>query len=89
MRVLGREPEALGSLTLEVELDHDGRFLARDPGVVTRLERKHRWSFMLEGAAVGVRTLDPAAREKADVGVHAEIGATFGFMSFDHRNPAG
>jgi hypothetical protein len=77
MGVLGGKAEAVGRLTLEVELDDDGSFLARNPGVVTRLERKHRWGFMLERAAVGVRTLDPAAREEADVGVHAEIGAHF------------
>jgi hypothetical protein len=77
MRVLGRQPEALGRLALEVEFDHDSGFLARDPRVVTRLQRDRCWGFMLEGAAIGVAPLDPTASEEPDVGVHAEVRANF------------
>jgi hypothetical protein len=77
MRVLGRQAEALGRLALEVEFDHDSGFLARDPRVVTRLQRDHCWGFMLEAAAIGVAPLDPTASEEPDVGVHAEVRANF------------
>ncbi len=71
MGVFGRKAEALGRLALEVEFDHDGRFLARDPGVMTWLDCNHSWGLVLERVAIGVLALDPAAGEKANVGVHA------------------
>ena len=73
--VRGRHPEAVHGVALEVELDQDDRLLADDPAVVARLDRDDLRRLVLDDAAVGVLDVDLAAREEADVRVHAELGA--------------
>src|SRR6266571_2550545 len=65
------QPEAGRRLSLVVELDHDRRLLADDPGVVPRLDHDHARRHEVERAAVGVLAADLPAREEAHVRVHA------------------
>jgi len=75
LRLRGYTAEAAGGLAFEVDLDQDGRLVADDPAVVAGLDRDHLGRGELGGAAVGVADADPAARDEADVRVHAEVGA--------------
>src|SRR6187455_844929 len=70
-----RYAESVDRVLFEVELDHDHRFLADDPAVMSRLDRENLWGFVLDDAAVGIFDVDLAADEEPDMRVHAEGGS--------------
>ena len=67
-----RHPEAADRVTLEIELDQHDWFLAHDPTVMPRIDRHDLGSLVFHDTAVGVFDVDFAARQEADVGVHAQ-----------------
>src|SRR3954451_17554114 len=75
VRMARRHPEPVDGVPLEVELDQHHRLLADHPAVVPRFDRDNLRRLVLDDAAVGVLDVNLAAREEADVRVHAEIGA--------------
>jgi hypothetical protein len=74
-----RHPEPADGISLEVELDQHRRLISYYPPVVPRLDRDDRGCHKLHRAAIRVLNVDLAARQEADVGVHAEIRTDDGF----------
>src|SRR6266851_9083357 len=74
MAVRVRHPEAADRVALEVEFDQHHRFVSHHPAVVARLDRHNLRRLVLDHTAVVVLDVNFAAGEKADVGVHAEVG---------------
>ena len=68
-------PRRLDRVALEVELDHHHRLVAHDPAVMARFDRHDLRRLVLHDAPVGILDMDFAARQKADVRVHAQVGA--------------
>jgi len=68
-------PKPPDGIALEVELDEHHWFASDDPAVVTRLDGDDLRGLVLDDAAVGVLDVNLAADEKANVRVHAEVGA--------------
>src|SRR6266568_4743670 len=69
--------EAVDRVALKVEFDQHRRRLADHPAVVAGIDRDDLRRLVLHDAAVGVPDVDLAAREKADVGMHAECGTDY------------
>ena len=67
-----RHPESADRVTLEIEFDQHDWFLAHNPTVMPRIDRHDLGSLVFHDTAVGVFDVDFAARQKADVGVHAQ-----------------
>jgi len=65
--------EAADRLTLEVEFDQHHRLLADNPTVMSRLDCDDLGSFVFHDTTVTIFDVDFAARQKADVGVHAQV----------------
>jgi hypothetical protein len=72
-------PQTLDRISLEIEFDQDDRFVPDDPAVVSGVDRDDLRRLALDPAAVGVFDMEPAAGEKADMRVHAQVGADDGF----------
>src|SRR5262249_60962023 len=70
-----RHAETGDRIALEVELDQHDRLVADHPAIVPGLDGDDLRRAVLDDAAVGVLDVDLAAREEADVRVHAEVGA--------------
>jgi len=67
--------ETTDRVSFEIEFDeHDG-FVADDPAVVSRFDRDDLWRLAFHAAAIRVFDVNPSASEKADMRVHAVIGA--------------
>ena len=75
MRMFFREPEAARGAFLGVELDENRLLVPDHPRVVAGLEHDDLGRDVFEPAAVVVFALDVSAGEKADVRVHAKLGA--------------
>ena len=67
--------EPADRVTLEVEFDQHHRLLADDPTVMPRLDRHDLGGLVFHDTTVGVFDVDFAARQKADVGVHAQVSS--------------
>src|SRR5262245_60590253 len=76
--MLARHAEPGDGVAFEIEFNQDDRLPAHHPTVVTRIDRHDLRRLVLDDAAVGIFDVDLAAREEADVCVHAAVGA-------DHR----
>src|SRR5262245_59856299 len=70
-----RHAQASDRVALEIEFDQHHRLAADDPAVMSRLDRDDLRRLVFDDAAVGVFDVNLAARQEADVCVHAEVGA--------------
>jgi hypothetical protein len=68
-------PETPDRISLEIEFDEDDGLVADDPAVVLRLDRDDTRRAAFYAAAIRVLDVDPPAREKTDMRVHAVLGA--------------
>src|SRR5215471_4257279 len=70
-----RHAEPRGRVAHEVDLDEHRRLVTDDPPVVPRLDRDDLRRGELQRLPVAVARRDRAARDEADVRVHADLGA--------------
>jgi hypothetical protein len=73
MSMLASQSEPVCGLGLGVEVHEHRRLVTHDPCVVPRLQDDNRGRRVLKGAAVSVRSVYPAPRQEAHVGMAAEV----------------
>jgi hypothetical protein len=64
-----------GGFTGKVKLNQNGTFVAHYPAIMPRLHNEHLRGDELQRASVCVLNIDLPARQKAQMHVHAEVGA--------------
>jgi hypothetical protein len=80
MLMHSRESKAARRGSLRVKLDQDRCLLTHDPCIMAWFHHHHVRRDKVEGAAIGIRALDVATGQKADVRMHAERGAHEGLQ---------
>ena len=78
-------PESSNCVSLEIELNQYRGFGADNPPIVPRFNGDDLWGHELKSAAVSIFDVNLTARQKADMGMHAQIGAD---DRFHVRGPA-
>jgi hypothetical protein len=75
VRVSRRHPEPLDRLAFEVELDEHDRFLADHPAIVAGIDGDNLRRLVLDDTTIRIFNMNLAARQEADMRVHAAISA--------------
>jgi hypothetical protein len=80
--MLRRQATLACRLAFEIEFNQNGRLIALYPAIVSGLDHDHLRRGKFANTAVGEFHVDASARQEADMGVHAEVGADDGLYVF-------